>query len=66
MRVATVNKVRRTRNSEKEVGVLQYLAILEYIGVNNAKARISENGISQCSGALRIANCRYERNHRRV
>ena len=36
MQVTTVNKVRRTRNCEKAVEVLQALAILEYIALGNA------------------------------
>ena len=43
MQAATVNKVRETRNSAKEVAVLQYLSILEYIAVNNAEEWIWKN-----------------------
>ena len=38
MQVSVVNKVRRTRNSETEVGVLQALAILEYLALDNTWA----------------------------
>ena len=41
MQVSTVNKVRRTQNSEKEVDVLQALAISEYPALGNAMGESS-------------------------
>ena len=43
MQVATVNKIRKTQNSEKEVGVLRALAILEYLALDNAREQILKN-----------------------
>ena len=43
MHVATVYKAHQTRNDEKEVGVLQSLAILEYIAIDNAQEIILKN-----------------------
>ena len=44
MQDSTVNKLPRTRNSEKEVEVPQSLAIWGYLVLGNARYRILENG----------------------
>ena len=41
MHASTVNKVHRTRNSEKEAEVTQSQAILEYLAFGNARERES-------------------------
>ena len=57
MQVSAVNNVHRTWNGEKEVEVLQALSILEYISVNNAKARIwkNEDDLSARGGIYRTS-----------
>ena len=40
-----VNKAHRTRNSAKEPGVIQELAILEYIALNYEKERTLKNAL---------------------
>lgn len=50
MQVATVYKVRQTLGGEKEDGVLQSLAIFEYIALDNARgANLEERRPSQRS-----------------
>ena len=56
MQVSTVNKVLRTRNSEEEVEVLQSLASLGYLVLNNARAGHGNRRCSHCSGASCIRN----------
>ena len=44
MQAPTVNKVKKTWNSGRGVGVLQALAILEYLVLCNAREQILKNG----------------------
>ena len=53
MQVTAVNTVRESRGGEKEVGVLQKLAILDFTAVNNAKGILKNvDGLSAQEEAL--------------
>ena len=58
MHASTVNKVHRTRNSEKEAEVTQSQAILEYLAFGNARERenLEEWKWSRRSGAGCVRN----------
>ena len=60
MQVSTVNKVRKTQNSAREVGVLQALSILEYLLLLCNDGGSWKRRCSQCSGASGIKNGRIE------